>query len=97
MRYLILFEDNPAADPAIRSRLMPDHLAFLSAQGGAVIEAGPLFSPEGAGRGGAWVVDADSAGAAEALVRADPFWPTGLRAGVMVLEWRQVFAGGRVL
>jgi uncharacterized protein len=30
-----------------------------------------------------------------ALVRSDPFWPTGLRETVRVLQWTQVFADGR--
>ena len=29
------------------------------------------------------------------LVQADPFWPTGLRKAVRVLQWAQVFAEGR--
>ena len=32
--------------------------------------------------------------AVTALVHADPFWPTGLRQSVRVLEWRRVFADG---
>lgn len=95
MRYLILFEDNPEADPGIRTRFMADHLAFLAAQGGRIESAGPLFGDTGEGQGGAWVVRAGSVEEAEEMVRADPFWPTGLRAGVRVLEWRQVFADGR--
>ena len=33
----------------------------------------------------------------ERLVRDDPFWPTGLRQSVKVLEWKQVFAHGKRL
>ena len=43
------------------------------------------------------MVDVPDAKAAHALVRADPFWPTGLRARVTVLDWRQVFRAGRVV
>jgi hypothetical protein len=31
------------------------------------------------------------------LAGQDPFWPTGLRKSVRVLEWRRVFADGRNL
>jgi hypothetical protein len=46
---------------------------------------------------GLWLVEADSPAAVDALVREDPFWPTGLRRGVRVLRWSQVFAAGRRL
>jgi uncharacterized protein YciI len=30
-------------------------------------------------------------------VKADPFWPTGLRHSVRILSWSQVFADGKRL
>ena len=33
----------------------------------------------------------------EALVKEDPFWPTGLRRSVRILGWSQVFADGKRL
>ena len=94
MTFIILFEDAPDADPAIRKTHMPDHLAFLQAHRDVISAAGPLFSPQGDGRGGMWVITTPDASAAQALVEADPFWPTGLRKSVTILEWRQVFADG---
>jgi uncharacterized protein YciI len=44
-----------------------------------------------------WFVEADSEDVVDALVKADPFWPTGLRRSVRVLRWSQVFAAGRRL
>ena len=41
------------------------------------------------------VIDADSAAQAKALVESDPFWPTGLRKSVRILEWTQVYAYGK--
>ena len=32
-----------------------------------------------------------------ARIKADPFWPTGLRRSVRILSWAQVFAEGRRL
>ena len=95
MTYLILFHDAPGHDH-IRGEKMPDHLAFLSAHANAITAAGPLFDDED-GAGGAWLVDVDSAEDAWALVKTDPFWPTGLRASVQVMLWRQVFADGKVV
>ncbi len=77
---------------------MPAHLAFLEREAGRVQAAGPLRdATDGTPGGGLWLVEADSAAAVDALVRADPLWPTGLRKSVRVLEWSRVFADGRRL
>ena len=94
MPFVILFEDNPEAAPDIRTAHMPAHLAFLSANADRIRAAGPLVDPSGAAAGGLWLVDVETPEAAERLVHEDPFWPTGLRASVRILEWRQVFAAG---
>lgn len=94
MIYAVLFEDN-AERAAMRPRHMPDHLTFLEANADAISAAGPLqdtASDEPAG--GLWLVEAESARAVQALVEADPFWPTGLRKSVRILVWTQVFADG---
>jgi uncharacterized protein YciI len=59
--------------------------------------AGPLSGADGTPAGGLWIVDAQSAKEVEALTRADPFWPTGLRRSVKVFAWKQVFADGKRL
>lgn len=96
MLFAVLFEDDPAAPPDLRRRHMAEHLSFLARHAGQVRAAGPLFDGSGPA-GGLWLVEADSATEVEALTRADPFWPTGLRATIRVLEWRQVFAEGKAL
>ncbi|WP_193185417.1 YciI family protein [Nisaea sediminum] len=96
MKFAVLFEDDPAADPDIRKTHMPAHLAFLDANKARIDAAGPLPS-YGESAGGLWIVEAPDAEAVETLVHADPFWPTGLRKSVQVLAWKQVFAGGRRL
>ncbi|MEL7164336.1 MAG: YciI family protein [Pseudomonadota bacterium] len=95
--YAVLFTENPDADPTIRSRVFPDHLAFLSAHSDQVRDAGTLFFGDGSRYGGMWIVTADTAADVTALVHADPFWPTGLRAGFEVLEWRKVLGNGAPL
>lgn len=95
MRYIVLFEDDPKADPGIRARLMADHLAFLAAE--RIIAAGPLREPGGRPAGGIWLLDAESPERIEALIQADPFWPTGLRKFWRVLEWNCVYADGQRL
>jgi uncharacterized protein YciI len=96
MIYVVLLTDDPAyADE--RRRLMPAHLDFLESQKMCIRAAGPLRDRDGGGAGGLWIVEAQNADAVEELCRADPFWPTGLRRSVQVLQWTQVFADGRRL
>jgi uncharacterized protein YciI len=97
MLYVVLFTDDPAHAEA-RARTMPDHLAFLERERDHIRAAGPLrAASDGTSAGGLWLVDAESAEAVEALYRADPLWPTGLRKTVRVLEWSRVFADGKRL
>lgn len=94
MLYAVIFTDNPGIDPGLRAAHMADHLAFLERHAPEIRAAGPLAAPGGKATGGLWLVEADSVDRIEALVHADPFWPTGLRAGWSICEWRQVFADG---
>jgi uncharacterized protein YciI len=95
MPYIVLFEDDPArAD--MRQRHMSEHLAFLERNAAHIRAAGPLHDVAAdTPAGGLWLVEAESAAAVAALTEADPFWPTGLRRSVRILEWSQVFADGR--
>lgn len=97
MKYIILFEDNASADPKIRQDLMPNHLAFLEANATVILSAGPLHGESGTAAGGLWIVETDTPEAANALVRQDPFWPTGLRKSHRILAWSQVFTDGQRL
>ena len=94
MKYIVLFEDSDDADPDTRKQHMSAHLSFLEANASTVNAAGPLFTIEGEGAGGLWLVDADSMEMVEQLIREDPFWPTGLRKSYSILNWKQVFANG---
>lgn len=93
MKFVVLFEDADGVDPDIRTKHMPDHLAFLEAHAG-VETAGPLSDATGAAHGGLWIVEAADETEVQALVETDPFWPTGLRRSVRILRWRQVYAAG---
>ncbi len=97
MHYVVFFEDNPDKAGA-RSKHMPAHLAFLAENAASVQAAGPLKdTASGEGAGGLWLVEASEPEAVEALVRADPFYPTGLRRSWRILAWHQVFADGKAL
>jgi uncharacterized protein len=95
MLFAVVFTDNEERAEA-RQRLMPDHLDFLESHQASIRAAGPLRDPQtGKGAGGLWLVEAGSADAVRELYESDPFWPTGLRRSVQVLQWSQVFADGR--
>lgn len=95
MIYAVLFEDDVNRSE-MRAKHMPDHLAFLERNAVIVHAAGPLKDIEGdVPAGGLWIVDVDSPEAARSLVEADPFWPTGLRKSVRILQWTHVFAEGK--
>ena len=95
MIYAVIFEDDDnRAD--MRPKHMPDHLAFLGRNAASIQAAGPLTDTlDGTPAGGLWIVRADSPEAVRSLVEADPFWPTGLRKSVRILDWTQVFADGQ--
>ncbi len=97
MKFVVLFEDDLSAGSDVRRQHMPAHLAFLEKHAGKVRAAGPLVMSDGHGAGGLWVVDAVDPSEVNALVKEDPFWPTGLRKSVRILAWNQVFADGRRL
>lgn len=97
MKFLVLFQDSASAEPGLRQRHMAQHLDFLERNAGSVQAAGPLLTPKGDAAGGAWIVEAESVQAVEMLIHEDPFWPTGLRETIEVLQWNQVFADGRRL
>ena len=94
MIYAVLFEDDEShAD--MRAKHMAGHLAFLEGNARNIHAAGPLTdTADDSPAGGLWLVEADSPQTVRELIETDPFWPTGLRKSVRVLQWTQVFAGG---
>lgn len=97
MLYAVLFEDNANLGSDVRRQHMTAHLSFLEHNAARIKAAGPLRTSSGDPAGGLWVVDADNLDVVDALVREDPFWPTGLRRSVRILGWSQVFADGKRL
>ncbi len=95
MMYAVLLKDNSSRADA-RAKYMPDHLSFLEHNAASIDAAGPLKdTASSAPAGGLWIVRADSPQAVQSLIEADPFWPTGLRKSVRVLEWTRVFSDGK--
>ena len=97
MKYVVLFEDNDEfAD--MRQKYMADHLQFLADNSDLIDAAGPLRDAATADpAGGIWIVECNEAKQVQQLVESDPFYPTGLRKRIRILEWTRVFADGRKL
>lgn len=95
--YALIFEDDES-HAGQRPLYMAEHLAFLAKNGDRIKAAGPLRDA-GTSKpsGGMWLVEADNPGQVQALIEEDPFWPTGLRKSVRLLEWPRVFADGKKL
>jgi uncharacterized protein YciI len=94
MKYAVLFEDNDEF-AHMRPKFMADHLQFLGDNGDTINAAGPMKNAKTSGpAGGLWIVEADNPEQVQALVEADPFWPTGLRKSIRILEWTQVYVDG---
>jgi hypothetical protein len=96
MLFVVLFEDNPEVKGDVRKELMPIHQDFQE-KSGVIRQAGPLRAADGTPAGGMWVVDTDSFDAVEKLIKADPFWPTGLRKSYRILSWTKMLEGGKRL
>ena len=97
MKYAVLFEDNDEF-AHMRSKFMADHLQFLGDNSDRIETAGPMKDTAcGEPAGGLWIVEAEDAQQVRELVESDPFWPTGLRKSIQILEWTQVYAGGKKL
>ena len=95
MKYAVLFEDNDEF-AHMRPKFMADHLQFLADNSETIEAAGPMKD----GRtqdpaGGLWIVEAANSEQVQALIETDPFWPTGLRQSIRILEWTQVYVNGK--
>jgi uncharacterized protein YciI len=97
MKSVVFFEDDTTAGTEVRRKHMSEHLAFLERQATKIRAAGPLRSSDSQAAGGLWLVEASDSFEVQALVREDPFWPTGLRKSVRIFAWNQVFADGQRL
>ena len=94
MIFAVLFEDNEE-NADMRPKHMAEHLAFLERHAQEISAAGPLTNiNDQTPAGGLWLVEAENAEAVWTLIHEDPFWPTGLRHNVRLLQWTQVFADG---
>lgn len=95
MKFIVLFEDAPEADPDIRKTYMAQHLDFLNRNSDKIEAAGPLTDRAQKGRDGLWIVEAVHESEVARLVKEDPFWPTGIRKSYAIIRWTQVYVSGQ--
>lgn len=94
MPYVIVAKDRPDS-LALRTRLRPEHLAYLDSHADRLLAAGGLLEDDGSGGFGSVIVyDSDERAEAEAFSMGDPFRREGLFASVEIHRWRKVFLGG---
>lgn len=92
MDYVVLFKDDEE-HASKRPEFMADHLNFLENHSHQISDAGPLTNRKNnEPAGGIWIVNAETVDDVLYLVQKDPFWPTGLRKDVEILEWNKVFS-----
>ena len=88
MFFAVVARDKPGMSQ-VRAETKPRHAEHLD--GGApalrVLQSGPLLSPDGRECGSLLVVEAETAGAVEAFLGADPYVKAGLFAAVEVHPW----------
>lgn len=94
--FIVRFTDKPDT-LTLRQALRPSHLEFLDAHKDMILVGGALTPEADAPPVGAcWIMDAASREDAEALLKTDPFWTGGLRAGYEILYWKKAFPDRRV-
>lgn len=91
MPFLIDATDKPDC-AALRTRLRPQHIAYVEANLFRLIAAGAKLSDDGtASWGSVYILDVDDRDAAEAFAAADPYSEGGLFGTVTITRWRKGF------
>lgn len=84
--YAVICLDKPDS-LALRQKVRPDHLAYVTGQNLAVPVAGALRDEADAMIGSLIVIEADSLEEAEAFSLADPYRMAGLFESVTIRRW----------
>jgi uncharacterized protein YciI len=90
MPYAILTFDKPNGDE-LRSRLRPEHVAYLDARKHLMLAGGAMLDENGRPHGGIILIDTDDRAIADAFAASDPFNQGGLFEQVKVIRWRKSF------
>ena len=90
MLFIVMLTDRPGT-AALRQQWLAAHLEWLRSQT-AILQAGSLREEADANPvGGCWIVNAVDRAAVDSLLHSDPFWTSGLRDTVRILQWSVAF------
>ncbi|GAA5232998.1 YciI family protein [Verticiella sediminum] len=95
MPYLIETFDKPGT-LALRQATRTAHLAYLDAHEHLLLACGAKLQDDGSDLGGGvYILDVDTRQAADAFLRADPFYAAGLFERYQIVRWRKAYLDGR--
>jgi uncharacterized protein YciI len=95
MLFIVRFTDKPNV-AELRRQLFAEHLKWLDANRSVVLVPGAIRTDPETPVGGLWIVEAESKSEIEELLKSDPFWVNGLRAGVEILHWFKAFPDRKI-
>lgn len=91
MHFVLYCKDKPGQGQ-VRADNRDAHIAYLKAQGEALVTGGPMTTDAGdAMLGSVIVLDLPDRAAAEAFAANDPYAQAGLFESVEITAWKKVF------
>ena len=87
MLYAIICNDKPNSND-LRTKVRPEHLAFLIGLGNVLKFAGPFVDEAGSPTGSLVMIEAENHSVAEHLAKQDPYNLAGLFASVEIRPWK---------
>ena len=96
MRWVAIFEDDPAAD-WVRKQHAEEHFDYLARHAQKIVIGGGLrTAPDAWYCGGLWVLEVAGRDEAVALCEDDPYFRRGLRKGYRLYTWGKAPGYGAV-
>lgn len=87
-RLFVVYTLDKGGMAEVRSRVRPEHIAFMKSLGDKALVGGPLLDADGVTRsGGMYLLQAASLDEARAVTARDPFLVAGLFETASVREW----------
>lgn len=97
MLFAVIFTDKPVHGD-VRNAHLKAHIEWLEAHQDVIPVGGSLRTEIGeTPKGGLWIAEAASRDELEQLLKTDPFFIAGLRAGYEILHWSKANPARKVL
>ena len=87
MLYALICTDKPNGTD-LRTKVRPEHVAYLNSLGNVMKFAGPFLDAAGNSNGSLVVIEAENRAAAEHIAAQDPYNLAGLFASVEIRPWK---------